>query len=526
MKEETVKGVNLYEKNNNLFLLLSNTHTICLGPKKKENFRGENLITLLQKLKEEKLSPTERVDWINKTQTLFPEPKKEEPTKKLETEILEGTNWLDFATRFVKEKGVYYNQQKMWWWWSQEESYWLMVDEIDILNQVDSALAYHPKTVQNQTKSQIIEALKRQSRLNAPKTSPKEWIQFKNKVIDLKNENQFTATKDYFITNPIPWKIGESEETPIIDKLFHDWVEKKMVPTLYEIIAYSIIPDYPLHRVFCLNGEGRNGKGTFLQILTKFVGTRNVCSTDFDTLVSRPFEAAKLYKKLVCVMGEINSSMFKKTSLFKKLTGSDMIGFEFKGKDGFDDYNYAKLLIATNKLPESTDKTVGFYSRWTIIDFPNTFEEKIDLLEEIPDYEFNNLARKSIRILKQVLERGKFTNEGNIEERMKMYEDRASPIKEFLKKCCYEDSSVNIPFWELYEQYVAYLEERGFRKASKRELSNLLRLRGYATSRTHYEKRDGSDGTMVIVEGLGLEFKKEEDLEKKEEKEEHGSLRY
>ena len=82
------------------------------------------------------------------------------------------------------------------------------------------------------------------------------------------------------------------------------------------------------------------------------------------------FESFKLYKKLVCTMGETNFNVLNKTSLLKKLTGQDLIGFEFKNKKPFDDYNYAKIMIASNSLPVSSDTSEGFYRRWMILDFP------------------------------------------------------------------------------------------------------------------------------------------------------------
>ena len=72
-------------------------------------------------------------------------------------------------------------------------------------------------------------------------------------------------------------------------------------------------------------------------------------------------------------MGETDFNEMKKTSMLKKLSGGDLIGFEYKRKDPFEDKNYAKITISTNNLPSTSDKTIGFYRRWLIIDFPITF---------------------------------------------------------------------------------------------------------------------------------------------------------
>jgi len=57
------------------------------------------------------------------------------------------------------------------------------------------------------------------------------------------------------------------------------------------------------------------------------------------------------------------------TSILKKLVGGDVIGFEKKGKDPFDEYNYAKIIIASNSLPSTEDTSDGFMRRWHIIVF-------------------------------------------------------------------------------------------------------------------------------------------------------------
>lgn len=428
------------------------------------------------------------------------------------------------ADQFIEQQPLFYTKEKIWWLWNYVEKKWEMVDEIDVINKITEATPTI-RAYESKTKAEIINALKMRGRLNTPKPAKPTWIQFKDMIYDLKTDRQFPATPEYHVTNPIPWALGDSEKTPELDKLFREWADPEFVQTLYEILAYCMLSDYPISRTFCLNGEGRNGKSSYMKILTTLIGEANTTSTDFDTLISSRFEAAKLYKKLVCLMGEINSKMFKKTALFRKLTGGDMISYEFKGKDGFDGYNYAKLIIASNKLPESTDKTIAFYSRWTIIDFTHTFDETPGLLERIPNKEYNNLALKSINILKNVLKRGHFTGDGRIDERMQKYEERASPIKDFLKKECYENPDQNTPFWELYKEYVAYLAQRGNRIATKREFSNLLKAKEFKNKSINYNKDDGTRGKFVTILGIGLQNRQLEDDEEREHKEEYGALK-
>ncbi len=292
------------------------------------------------------------------------------------------------AKEFNNIQPLFFDKTGMFWLWNLEETKWEIVDEIDILNMISDSTG--EDVISSKSRTEIINALKQEGRKRIPKPIKKTWIQFKDKIYDIETGDKFEATPDYFVTNPIPWSVSNNPETPVMDKIFEEWVGKKYVPLLYEIIAYSLIPDYPINRLFCFIGGGMNGKSKFLDLLQKFIGMDNVCSTELDTLLTSRFEVTRLHKKLVCLMGETNFNEMSKTSILKKLTGGDVIGFEYKNKNPFEDHNYAKIIIATNNLPTTTDKTIGFYRRWCIIDFPNSFSEKKDILKDITEEEYNN----------------------------------------------------------------------------------------------------------------------------------------
>ena len=165
-------------------------------------------------------------------------------------------------------------------------------------------------------------------------------------------------------------------------------------------------------------------------------------------------------------MGETNFNEMSETSVLKKLTGGDLIGFEYKGKNPFEEKNYAKILIATNNLPTTTDKTIGFYRRWMIIDFPNQFSEAKDILSDIPQEEYNILALKCCNILKEVLKQRSFTNEGTVEQRTKKYEDHSNPLEKFMKENIEEDVDGQIWKWEFQERMNQWCKENRFREIS------------------------------------------------------------
>lgn len=429
------------------------------------------------------------------------EPKAKIEGIKFDKAVTAFVDYLDMAKQFIQIQPLYYDTTKMWWFWNFKEHRWEMLDETTVMNMVDKIVNVSGSFTPT-TKSQIIECLKRIGRLNEPKPAKETWVQFKDKIIDIETDEEIEPSSKYFVTNPLPWKIGDSDETPVIDGLFKDWVKEEYIDTMYELIAFCMVPQYFLHRIFCLIGSGRNGKSKYLGIIKNFIGKENCTSTELDIIIESRFEISKLYKKLVCIMGETNFSEIKKTSLLKKLTGEDLVGVEFKQKTPFDFVNYAKIFIATNTLPVTRDKTLGYYSRWFIIDFPNVFSEERDVLKDIPKVEYENLAKKCVVLLKNLWTKRTFTQEGDYEERLKRYEEKSNPLAMFIQEKCYINADEKMPFWAFYDEFKTYLEQRGYRIQSKKEVSINLDDEGYETKRDNITTEGGKYTSWHYIYGL------------------------
>ncbi len=387
----------------------------------------------------------------------------------------------DQADRFNEIQPLFYDRAGLWWLWNNKIKCWELSDEVDILNMISETTK--KDVISSKNRTEILNALKQKGRLNIPKPIKPTWIQFKDKVYDISNGESFVAEPKYFVTNPIPQEVSLNPETPVMDKIFAEWVGEEYRETLYEILAYCLLPDYPIHRLFCFIGEGLNGKSCFLRLLQKFIGKENICATELDTLISSRFEVTRLHRKLACIMGETNFNEMDKTSIIKKLTGQDIIGFEYKNKNPFEETNYAKILIATNNLPATTDKTIGFYRRWILIDFPNRFNEKKDILNDIPEEEYSNLATKCLTTLNKLLQQRNFTNEGSIEARMKRYEDRSNPFGKFWVENVEENPDSDISKKQFFEKFSEWCKENRFRAMSERTIAKHMKEKGIETFR-------------------------------------------
>lgn len=390
------------------------------------------------------------------------------------------------AESFCKIQPLFYDESKNWWIWDFSMPGWKPTDETNILNSVSKSIGLD--TTNSKTKTEILNGLQQIGRQNRPKKIKSTWIQFKDKIKDLETDDEFEVTPEYFVTNPINWKLGDSEEIPEIDKLFVSWVGEEHKQELYEVIAFCMIPEYFIHRIIVLIGSGANGKGTFLRIILKLIGRSNIISTTLERIMKGRFETAKLYKKSVCIMGETNFSTIQKTESIKGLTGQDLTPAEHKGKSPFDFENYAKIIIATNSLPMTTDKTMGFYRRWKIIDFKKQFTKEKEVLSNISESEYENLALKCFDVAKKLWKNRLFTNDGTFDDRKKKYEEKSNPVMLFIEKNFIKDINGHVVFGEFYDELLIFLTDGGYRLLGSNIVSSQLKDNGFEVKKTTKNK--------------------------------------
>lgn len=421
------------------------------------------------------------------------------PEEKEEEKI--NLPWEEFspfscAQNFIQHQPLYYDKAKIWWMWNKKETCWQIIDEIDIVNSYKKYTG-QTKIINQKFRSEVLLSLQMLSRDNAPKQAKEKYIQFKDKVFDIETKNIHQVESRFFFTNPIPWDIGKTSDTPTLDRLFREWVGEKYVKTLYEIVAYCCYREQPIQVFFCFLGHGRNGKSQFQRILTKFLGGGNVCSVQLEDITGHNknrFATFKMYTKLVCQMGETNFEMLNDTNLLKLLTGDDPITYEKKGKDPFDDYSYTKILINSNSVPSSSDTSDGWYRRWIIIDFPNEFPIGQPVFKSVPDSEYENLARKCIELLPEIVERGEISNQGNVEDRKRRYLEASNPLAVFIDTFCDKDSGTHVNYNDLFNGYIKYLLKNKRRVVSRKEFKQALQHEGLEYRRTSY---DGDSGWFV-----------------------------
>lgn len=306
------------------------------------------------------------------------------------------------------------------------------------------------------------------------------------------------------------WAELAGELCPSIDKAFNEWVGEDNKKILYEIIGYTLWPEYSIHRAFMLLGDGSNGKSTYLKLIEHFLGRKNVAHVSLQDLAENRFSAYQLVGKLANIFPDIPSRPLRYTGIFKALTGQDTIYIDVKHRHGFNYENYAKLIFSANELPRVNDMTYAFWRRWIIVEFPNKFPHTPGFLKQLltPD-EMKGLLIISLIALREVLKKGEFSVKADFREKwLRETNSVYAFIKDLLDgKVMHENHVLRaeeknngyVDTKTLYMIYVNYCRENDLDPVPKRSFTIEMERLGYRKvkigSTTYYKG-------IEIVEGL------------------------
>ena len=152
--------------------------------------------------------------------------------------------------------------------------------------------------------------------------------------------------------------------------------------------------------------------------------------------------------------------------------GADPIRGEMKGAGETQFFNTAKLLGSFNTLPDTADKTMGFYRRQYILEFKNSFSGLKNPIPEIPEYEYDVLCARALLRLKEIYQRKDkiLLGWGNPEERREKYEKLSNPLGLFIKENMIKDYGSCFASHSFIERYQAWALENGRNLFTKRDI--------------------------------------------------------
>ena len=232
-----------------------------------------------------------------------------------------------------------------------------------------------------------------------------DLLPLENGIINIRTKKIQPFTPDIYFFNKLPVKYDPLCSCTSIIAFLSEITEKQEdVETLQEMIGFCLLKDYTYEKAFMLYGTGRNGKSKFFELIKHLVGEENITSTNLSQLEdSNGFAVHNFHNKLVNIAAEVTNKALSDKGLFKSLVGRDSITANRKGKDYIQFKNYAKLLFATNKLPQPKSVSEAFWLRWVVIKFPMKFLPQKEI-DAIPEGERQNVKLQNPELMDQLID--------------------------------------------------------------------------------------------------------------------------
>jgi len=210
-------------------------------------------------------------------------------------------------------------------------------------------------------------------------------VPVKNGILDIENIELLPFDKNKIFFSKLNAKYNPEAKCPKINEFLKQVLkDEEDIKVFYELAGFGLLKEYRFEKAFMLIGDGRNGKGKSIELIKRLFGVENCCSVPLSSMMADSFFVSELFGKLFNLAGDIGNQDLKDTSMFKSLTGRDLINAHRKFRSDISFENYAKFVFACNELPMVYDMSKGFWDRWILLEFPYTFvnQEEYDAAED------------------------------------------------------------------------------------------------------------------------------------------------
>jgi len=261
-------------------------------------------------------------------------------------------------------------------------------------------------------------------------------INVKNGLLNCNTGELLPHTPDYYSINQKPITYNSNARPTKFLKFLKEVLYLQDIRTAIEIISYTFIRKNLFEYYFILIGTGANGKNVFVGVLSHLHGLKNVSNVSLKSLATYRFAIAQIENKDINVDTELSKNV--DISNLKKLTGTQPVMVERKGRDPYDIELWAKYFFNTNELPIITDNSDARHRREIILSFPHQFEDgknaDPELLNKIinDEEEMSGILNLVINSLNVIHNSKKIHVQSTISQRRAKAELTADPVSAFL----------------------------------------------------------------------------------------------
>lgn len=292
------------------------------------------------------------------------------------------------------------------------------------------------------------------------------------------------------ITNASPGEKGKEIWEDALNTFFCG--DQELMEYVQETVGLAAIGKVYEEALIIAYGEGRNGKSTFWNAISRVMGTyAGTISADALTVGCRRNvkpEIAELKGRRLIIAAELEEGVRLSTSILKQLCSTDQVRGEKKFKDPFDFTPSHTVVLYTNHLPKVGASDDGTWRRLIVIPFHAKIEGSSDV-KNYADYLYEHAAPS---IMAWIIEGARKVIAGNhklkkpavVEKAIEQYRGMNDWMGIFLEECCDVGDGLEQKAGEFYQEYRNFCQRTGEYTRHNSDFSAELEKRGFLKKKT------------------------------------------
>lgn len=269
--------------------------------------------------------------------------------------------------------------------------------------------------------------------------------------------------KKYYALSQLSMEYDENASCPMWEEFLEESFallapedREKTIENLQEWFGYSMVSGNEFQKMLFIIGESRTGKGVLLDVYGAFLGEEHISAIPIGS-INNEFNAINLMNKLANIGPEIGQFEKFNEAFVKSVVGEDYVSGRFLHKNLVRFKNPAKLVFATNHVPNILDSSEAMYERALCISMDRVVEPgkrdpflKTKLRGELP-----GIMNWALEGRKRLFQRGRFDESNSmisLKKRVKAKNNRAEIWLESRPEI-FDTSKKYISLKECWEEY-------------------------------------------------------------------------
>jgi len=326
--------------------------------------------------------------------------------------------------------------------------------------------------------------------------NPRGWSNLKNGLLNLHAGDFIDHTPDMLFTVQAQVRFDPEAQCPLWTRTLQEILpDPELRQLLSQIFGYCLTTDTSHQKGFILWGDGANGKSVMTDVLEALVGRDNAAALHLSDFQER-FRLAELQNKLINFSTEVEAKGLVSDARIKSIVSGDPLTAERKNKQPFVFRPYCKLVISCNHLPQTTDRSHGYFRRWIVLPFTQTFAgntQDRSRARTIIEMELSGVLNWAIGGYRDLRESREFSEPQASVDALQKYRRQVNPVLDFVNERIVFVDGQSTPPKDIFQAYRGWSEESGVKALGRNRFYEEL---GRADARLSIT-RTGEEGKVV-----------------------------